>query len=440
MSAPTWVATGSQINPTGSGTPAWPTGHQANDIGILLVETANQAVAVPSGWTECPDSPQGVGTAGAAGAVRLHAFWKRAASGTEAGPTLPDVGDHMRALIVVFRGCETSGSPFNVTAGNTEPAVTTSVTIPGDTTTVDECLIFALVANATDTSANQTTAGGFANASLVSVTRVVNGNTPAGVGGGIDGVIGVKTAAGLVETTTTTLNTASAQARLMLALKPPASAPATVTKGGFWIGTGEKATAGVVSSTTGTMDDAAPQARIFLALKPPASAPANLPPEFPPISSKTAFVDTELTFPVDATDPEDEAITYTLVAGATPAPADATVELLDDGSYAFTWTPVAADIGTWDFGIHAEDASGNSTERFFQITVSTTTPDATTAAEVADRAVTDLTTARELVNLLKEREQYNAQVWDRIGTLLADLDASLDYMEEVQAALENPDA
>ena len=77
MSIPTFVGIGAKADSTGAPAPEWPAGHQADDIGLMFVQTNAQNVAAPSGWTEVTNSPQSTGTAGALGATRLHVFWKR---------------------------------------------------------------------------------------------------------------------------------------------------------------------------------------------------------------------------------------------------------------------------------------------------------------------------------------------------------------------------
>src|SRR5690349_6737758 len=68
-----YQAVGTVQNGTGAITVAWPA-HQAGDIGLLVIETANQAVTLgtnAANWTQVTNSPQGTGTAATAGATRL---------------------------------------------------------------------------------------------------------------------------------------------------------------------------------------------------------------------------------------------------------------------------------------------------------------------------------------------------------------------------------
>ena len=216
--APTYQALGSAVNGTGAITVAWPA-HQANDVALLVVETANQAVTLstPAGFAAVTNSPQSTGTAGGTAATRLTVFWKRATTSAEASAVVADSGDHQDARIITFRGVVASGNPWDVTAGNTA-AASTSVSIPGATTTVANTLVVAIVANATDTTSSRTSA--WANASLASITERMDSNTTQGNGGGIGIGVGVKATAGAYSATTATLATSSVQARMSIALKP----------------------------------------------------------------------------------------------------------------------------------------------------------------------------------------------------------------------------
>ena len=216
--APTYQAIGTAVNGTGAITVAWPA-HQANDVALLVVETANQAVTLstPAGFAAVTNSPQGTGTAAGTAATRLTVFWKRATTSAEASAVVADSGDHQDARIITFRGVVASGNPWDVTAGNTATA-STSASIPGATTTVANTLVVAITANVTDTTTARYSA--WANASLASITERMDSNTTQGNGGGIGIATGVKAAAGAYSATTVTLATSSVKANLSIALKP----------------------------------------------------------------------------------------------------------------------------------------------------------------------------------------------------------------------------
>lgn len=222
MAAPAYQAIGTVVTGTGDITVAWPT-HAADDIALLLVQTSNEAAVLgtPAGFVEIPDSPQGTGTAATAGSTRLTVFWCRATSSSMTSPVVTDPGNHAFGVILTVRGCITTGDPWDVTAGDTGTASAT-ITIPGDTTTVAECLIVAMVAHPGDVSSSALFSN-WANASLVSITERLDFGFTDGTGGGFGAATGEKSTAGTVDATTATIISSVVQARIMIALKPPAA-------------------------------------------------------------------------------------------------------------------------------------------------------------------------------------------------------------------------
>lgn len=219
---PAWQANGSigsSINATNASA-AWPT-HQAGDIGLLLVETANNLPGLTlSGWTAVVNGEQGVGSSNAAGATRLQCFWKRATTSAEsAASSLGTIVDHRALVIITFRGCIASGNPVNISAGDaSSDADASAVAIPGATTTAAGCLVVAICSRQTDIATGEQSAE--ANADLTSVAERFDLGFTTGNGGGFGVITGVKAAAGAYGVTTATLATASRQARVSLALLP----------------------------------------------------------------------------------------------------------------------------------------------------------------------------------------------------------------------------
>jgi len=226
VAAPNFQAAGTAQASAGALTVPWPA-HQADDIGLLIIETANQAVTLGTNggdWTEVTNSPQGTGTV-SGGGTRLTVFWSRATSSSMGDVGVNDSTNHQRAQILTFRGVFTSGNPWDGTpAGDVASTASTAVSIPGGTTTVANTLVVAIVANATDTTADQTS--GWTNAGLTTLTEREDGNTGANNGGGFGVATGVKATAGAYAATTATLATASAQGRMSIALRP--SIPLTI--------------------------------------------------------------------------------------------------------------------------------------------------------------------------------------------------------------------
>jgi ribosomal protein L7/L12 len=437
MAAPTFVSAGSSVQGLGAISVAWGAGHQADDIGLLFLETAAQTPSTPSGWTLIVANT--TGTPGDAAATGLAVYWKRATGAAEADASVSDAGDHVRGRIFVFRGCETSGDPYVSASSDVEASALTAVTIPGLLTGVDNVYVVQAVSNATDSTANQTITTDWANASLTGYARLGSGNHSSGNGGGFDVAGGVKTTAGTVSSGTTILATASAQVKIMVALiEPQGGGGGTVTEGGIYVATGIKATAGVVSATTATMDTASVQAKIMLALKPIPTPPANLPPVVTPITPKAAAVDVELSFNISISDPEDDTLTVTLEAGTTDVPDGAVVNENPDGTYDFSWTPTSDQAGEWNIILRVTDGT-NTIDNQFTIAVNAE-PETTLldiARGIAERAATDIESAQALVDLLDETQQMNANVIKEVRELVADLQASKDYMDSVIADLED---
>jgi hypothetical protein len=224
MAIPTFVNFGVAATGTTAVSPALPASLLVDDILLLFIETANEAITIPTPnggtWTEVTGSPQGTGTAAGLASTRLTVFWSRY-NGTQGAPTTSDSGDHQIAQITAWRGCINTGNPWDVTAGDVLAAASTSVAIPGATTTVNDCLIVAIVSNATDTGTSQT--GTWANASLSGVVERSDVSSTSGNGGGVGCASGGKAIAGAYSATTAVLATSSVQGRLSIALKPASS-------------------------------------------------------------------------------------------------------------------------------------------------------------------------------------------------------------------------
>src|SRR5207244_3736352 len=128
---PPYQAAGTVQSGTGTLTVAWPA-HAINDIGLLIIETQNEAVTLgtnAANWTTVTNSPQGTGTTSTG--TKLTVFWSRATSTSMGAVGVNDAGDHQIAQIITFRGVVATGNPWDVTAGDVTPSTTTAVSIPG---------------------------------------------------------------------------------------------------------------------------------------------------------------------------------------------------------------------------------------------------------------------------------------------------------------------
>jgi hypothetical protein len=222
QAAPTYVGTGTMASGTGTITPALPSGLATGDVLLLFVETANQAVSISNQnggtWTAVTNSPQGTGTAAGAAATRLTAFWSRY-NGTQGAATVSDSGDHQIGRIVAFRGCISSGNPWNVTAGGVEATADTSGAIPGATTTVGNTLVVAAIATALPDSTSTGNFSAYANSNLTSLTERIDNARSEGNGGAIGIAAGIKATAGAYGNTTLTLATSSTKGMMSIALR-----------------------------------------------------------------------------------------------------------------------------------------------------------------------------------------------------------------------------
>jgi hypothetical protein len=219
---PFFMRAGTLQSSTTTATVPWPA-HQTGDIGLLVIETANQAVTLTTanGFAAVADSPQSTGTAGDAAATRLSVFWCRATSASMSSPITDDPGNHVIAQIYTFRRCIATGNPWDVTAGDVEATGSRTITVPGDTTTVAKALAVMIATNVVDLSAGQTHS--WNNADLTDFVFVGNGNGTAGNGGGFGLACGYRPTAGAYGTTDARLVTSGQQARLTIALKPTLS-------------------------------------------------------------------------------------------------------------------------------------------------------------------------------------------------------------------------
>ena len=189
MSAPLVHAVGDSVAGVGDITVAWPD-HAPDDVGILLVESSNQAPATPSGWAVINNT--GTGTAGNNAATMIYAFYKRTSlTNTEANVVVTDTGNRQIGVIVTVRGCIASGNPVDISPTNVHATVSTAVSIPPVTTTVDETLIFNVLTNSLGTSIATVQNSTLSNPALQSLARRLNTQSEGIGGGGSDGFLPV---------------------------------------------------------------------------------------------------------------------------------------------------------------------------------------------------------------------------------------------------------
>ena len=189
--------------------------YQNDDLVYLVCELLQtETVTANNGYAEITDSPQ------TAAATKIQIFRKRLSGiGTpgsgEGNTTISGHTNHVICVPILVRNSQATGTPENVTAGDTG-ASSTTVTIPGDTTTQPNCLVLAACAAGTDTTTDQFS--NWANADLSNVTEVADAFTNDGGGGGVGVASGGKAAAGAYGATSATLATASSQGRISFAI------------------------------------------------------------------------------------------------------------------------------------------------------------------------------------------------------------------------------
>jgi hypothetical protein len=157
-------------------------------------------------------------------------FWKRATA-VESAPLIADTGNHQSARMMAFRGCRTTGYPWEITQTSTEAFVDTTGSATGPTTTQANCLIVIACTSDYDPAADDTAGySAFTNAALGSLTEQIDNRSAAGGGGTIGVATGTKATAGAVGATTYTLANAANKAHLVIALAT------TTSYGPTWAG------------------------------------------------------------------------------------------------------------------------------------------------------------------------------------------------------------
>ena len=225
--APVFQAVGTQVNSTGASvSAAWPT-HLTNDIGLVVIETSGNSANLtpPAGWVAVPGTP--VTDVATTAGSKLHVWWKRAASAAEAAVATGAGTDHVLARLYTFRGCVTTGNPWNVTTTGTKTTASTTATVPALTTTLDDLLITMIVGRPDDT-ASTTHFGVPVNANLTGLAERGEAGTTSGNGGGFVLSTGVKALPGATGTSTLTKTVSTTDTYVVLALKGPTSLIHTV--------------------------------------------------------------------------------------------------------------------------------------------------------------------------------------------------------------------
>lgn len=215
---------------SGPRTPQWPA-HQVGDVALLIIKTANQAatLATANGFVSVLNSPQSIGSAGTG--VRLTLYWCRATTNHMVAPVVADPGNMAICQILTWRGCIQTGNPWYDVAGSTT-AGSSTVTMPSIVGTPAN-MVF-IVAHGIDSSAKNLVTWNIPTVPHNSGDVWTSESTTAGVGGGFSASGYEFNGVGGVPGKTGTLSASSAQARLSLALKPPATIEVSPTDAIPW--------------------------------------------------------------------------------------------------------------------------------------------------------------------------------------------------------------
>lgn len=217
------VAVGAAQASSGVSTIPWPA-HAAGDVGIMVIECSGaDTTPTPVGWTHFSWSPV-VDIADATGS-KLSILYKFAASSSESAVTIADLGDHWVGNIITFSGV--ADPPINVRSVGVKTTASTTATLPSVTPSDNNCIILLICSRPNDSS--DTSHFGLAvNANLTGITKVVEGGTTLGDGGGYVVQMGVMPTAGATGTTTMEKAASTTDAYYVLALdaapEPPPDA------------------------------------------------------------------------------------------------------------------------------------------------------------------------------------------------------------------------
>ena len=169
-------------------TPGRPDGTVEGDLMLMVCETRNQTITCTD-WAEAPDSPQSVT---GQNTTRLTILFVVETSGG-VNRTTNDSGNHQIGRIIgIEAGTFNVADPFDVSAGGIQEDVT-AVSIPGGTTTVADCLIFAAVTGHIPDAVGSTEFSGWTNPDLSAVTERMDDATNRGDGGALGAATGAGT-------------------------------------------------------------------------------------------------------------------------------------------------------------------------------------------------------------------------------------------------------
>jgi len=222
---PSYVSAGTLETSSAGITVGAPSSYANGDLLFLVLASAGGAFSSPGvDWTQVSDSPQTIGTADAAGGIRIALYWK-IASGTQSAVSISDAGDYTQGQMFAFHGVSNS-SPINASDGTTEASGTSTVEFAELTTSVANCMVLYVVG--IDDDANDTTnISGWTNSNLTNIQELQDQSVSTGDGGGFALAYGTLAPSGAIGAGSATAD--STNNRIMYAV---ALAPGTTTS--YW--------------------------------------------------------------------------------------------------------------------------------------------------------------------------------------------------------------
>ena len=166
-------------------TPGGPAGATANDILIMFVETANEALPTdpPTGWELAPSGERGAGTPGTEFSERLTVYWQRL-TGSYTEESIGDSGDHQSAVIVCIQDAITTGNPFAQAANSGADSNQSTINFPAaNTGGANNLVIMGAALNYDGNSTDEV--GTISNSLLTNITEQVDEAHNRGSGGGL---------------------------------------------------------------------------------------------------------------------------------------------------------------------------------------------------------------------------------------------------------------
>ena len=211
----TFVASGAFVSGTSTVAPGLPSGWAADDLHVLVVESAggDGDPGAISGWSE--DSPNGVyNTGGGTDRAGITVYY-RVAVGGDSAPTVPDTGNHTSARIHGFRNVDTTTPLDQTSVGTSANDNSTSISASGITTQTDGAMVVWCVAHGDD-GASWTNPS---NISVASLTDVYNTHTD-GNDGSQHIAYGIMETAGGTGNLTGVIDVSEHVAAITIALRP----------------------------------------------------------------------------------------------------------------------------------------------------------------------------------------------------------------------------